>query len=80
MKHYLLTYSLTAGRVVELREFSDDAEASAAYVDAEKLSGRDDDLEIVLIGADSGQTLRKTHGHYFDDEGTESTSPYLAGV
>jgi hypothetical protein len=80
MKHFLLTYSLTAGKVIDLREFDDASVASAAYGEAERKNAGDSDFEIVLVGADSQETLRTTHGHYFDDAGTESTSPYLAGV
>jgi hypothetical protein len=38
--------------------------------------------EIVLVGADSIETVMLTHGNYFDAEsGTHPTaSPYLAGV
>jgi hypothetical protein len=79
MRHYLLTYSLTAGKLVGFEEFSDARRASAAYVAAEQQNNGDEDFEIVLVGADSTEALKTTHGHYFD-EGTESTSPYLAGV
>ena len=79
MIHFLLTYSLTKSKLVELKEFKDSAAASRAYVEAERANAHNDNCEIVLVGADSLETLRTTHAHYFDDQ-QESTSPHLAGV
>jgi hypothetical protein len=79
MIHFLLTYSLTQAKLVDLREFKDSAQASRAYVEAERANGRNLDCEIVLVGADSLETLQTTHAHYFGDQ-MESTSPHLAGV
>jgi hypothetical protein len=80
MKHFLLTYSLTEGRLISLQEFSESAVAGRAYVEAEKVNERNPDREIVLVGADSIDALKTTHAHYFGDDVAESTSPYLAGV
>ncbi len=42
---------------------------------------RDDrHMEIVLVGADSIETVMLTHGNYFDAKAEPSASPYLAGV
>lgn len=79
MLHFLLTYSLTKGHLVDVKEFRNGAAASRAYVDAERKNVGNDNVEIVLVGADSLEALKTTHGHYFD-EGAESTSPYLTGV
>ena len=37
-------------------------------------------FEIVLVGADSIETIKRTHGQYFADNGDAQASPYLAGV
>jgi hypothetical protein len=79
MIHFLLTYSLTKGELVDVQQFRDGAIAARAYVDAEKARVGDDDYEIVLVGADSLDALKTTHGHYFSGT-TGSTSPYLSGV
>jgi hypothetical protein len=34
----------------------------------------------VLVGADSNETIKRTHGQYFADEADATASPYLAGV
>ncbi|MEY2441862.1 MAG: hypothetical protein QOJ46_1288, partial [bacterium] len=36
--------------------------------------------EIVLVGADSIETIKRTHGQYFAGEANAHASPYLAGV
>ena len=35
---------------------------------------------IVLVGADSIDTIKRTHGQYFEDGDQAHASPYLAGV
>ncbi len=73
--HFLLVYDLNRRELLEQEPYDDAEEAAAAYADAEaKYRGRDD-LEVVLVGADSIETIRRTHAHYFDKSGT--VSPYL---
>jgi hypothetical protein len=79
MLHFLLTYSLTEGRLVDLKQFEDGKAAGRAYVEAEERNRRDDDVEVVLVGADSLEALKTTHAHYFDGD-PDSASKYLAGV
>jgi len=63
--------------VGEVREFSDPIEAAEAYAALEWEHRGDRNLEVVLIGADSLDTIRHTHLNYF---GLPSESPYLTGV
>lgn len=64
--HFLLVYDLKQHRLVQpTREFTDAQEAAVAYAAMEALH-QNDDLEIVLIGADSIETVRQTHGQYFE--------------
>lgn len=64
--HYLLVYSYDEQRLIDKREFTNAVEAAAAYRDTEELyRGRSDEFEVVLVGADSIETIRRTHGHYF---------------
>lgn len=54
----------------------DVGEALAAYAKSE--SEHDDpNMEIVLVGADSIETVMRTHAQYFP-RGSEFDSPYLA--
>jgi len=78
LRHFLLVYDLKAQRLVSQRDFEDGVEAAAAYAALEREYQGRDDFEVVLVGADSIETIRRTHAHYFDR--TESASPYLAGA
>lgn len=80
MHHFLLIYDHKSQRLVETREFRDreGALATRAYQDAEVTHRDDPWIEIVLIGADHLETIKQTHGHYFDD--TSAVAKYLTGV
>lgn len=68
--HFLLIYDRRRGQLIEApREFSDAAEAASAYAELEEQHRDDQHLEIVLVGSDSLDTIRRTHGNYFDDDG-----------
>lgn len=75
---FLLVYDLTLQRLVSQRRFDDGAEAAAAYAAAEAENRGRTDREIVLVGADSIETIRRTHAHYFAP--TSAAPPYLAGA
>lgn len=66
--HFLLVYDLNIGQLVEQLEFTDAEEAAASYAEMEEKHRGNGDLEIVLVGADSIDTIKVTHGHYFDEE------------
>lgn len=64
--HFLLVYSYDEQALIEQREISDAEAAVVAYKAAEEqYRGRSDCFEVVLVGADSIQTVMRTHGHYF---------------
>lgn len=67
MQHFLLIYDHRRQELRDSRRF-DDREADAAtvaYQDAEAQYRGQTEVEIVLIGADSIETVHRTHGHYF---------------
>lgn len=77
MIHFLLVYDYAQDKLLREEVYLDAKEAADAYSKAEKdLHGREE-LEIVLVGSDSINTIHRTHGHYFK-EGAQSR--YLAGV
>jgi hypothetical protein len=80
--HFLLVYDRHAEKLVFERAYSDPVEALQEYENMEEKHRGDRHLEIVLIGADSIETVMLTHGNYFDGErsGQAVASPYLAGV
>ena len=76
--HFLLIYDLRE-RTLEVKQFRSAAEATEAYGEAELENLDSEDFEIVLVGSDSIETVRKTHGHYFS-EGTTVELPELAVI
>ena len=76
--HFLLVYDRNEQRLTYHKPFGDSAEAVKAYEEMEKAYRDRDGVEIVLVGADSLETVMLTHGNYFD--AVPSASPYLAGV
>jgi len=76
--HFLLVYDRTQQKLVFEEPYSDAKEAVKAYEAMEEKHRGDNQMEIVLVGADSIETVMLTHGNYF--AATPSASPYLAGV
>lgn len=71
--HFLLVYSYAEQKLIEQDEFTDAKDATTAYNDAEgRYRGRSDEFEVVLVGADSIETVMRTHGHYFKTSTLES--------
>jgi len=66
MRYFLLIYNRAHQHLQTVQEFGDRDEAGRAYVATERAAQADAGLEIVLIGADSLDTIRRTHGQYFD--------------
>ncbi len=75
--HFLLVYDHQAQRLVKQRRFGSGAAAAVAYAELEAQHRDDPNLEIVLVGADSLDTIMRTHGHYFT--ATETPFPELVG-
>jgi len=77
MQHFLLIYDHHKQELRASRQFGEKQsdEATIAYQDAEAQFRDDQDVEIVLIGADSLATIHKTHGHYF--QGADRLARYL---
>jgi len=64
--HFLLVYSYEQQKLLKCESFTESKKATAAYAEIEReYKDRSDEFEIVLVGADSIETIRKTHGHYF---------------
>lgn len=79
IKHFLVVYDLDAEKAT-VREFGIDYDAAlGAYAEAEEDLANRDAYDIVLIGAESLETIKRTHSSYFHTEQTfESLLP--AGV
>lgn len=79
IQHFLIVYDIPSGKV-EVRDFGTDYDAAqTAYAEVEGEMRDRDDLDIVLVGADSLETVKRTHSSYFQTEKTfESLLP--AGI
>ncbi len=65
IRHFLVIYDVRVGKAT-VREFEDYAEALGVYESIEKENLGRDDLDIVLLGADSLETIKRTHSSYFE--------------
>lgn len=64
-QYFILVYDL-AQRHVDVHEFGgDDAAAVAAYSELEDRFASAGTHEVVLVGADSIETIKRTHSPYF---------------
>lgn len=67
MNHYLVVFDRSKGEVLRLQRFSDRDDALQARFAEERDHRGESDIEIVVLGAISGESLRRTHGRYFKD-------------
>src|SRR2546421_2713075 len=71
MLHYfLLIYDAQNECLADQRTFEDAEEAEAAFFEAER-EYRGRDLQVLLFGSDSIETVQSTHPHYFRDKKNE---------
>ncbi len=79
--HFLIVFDHDTATLVRTEPFEDSETALEAYAEEERRieeahEGRR--IEVVLIGSDSLDTIKRTHGNYFD--GTVAVSEYLVGL
>jgi hypothetical protein len=77
LSHFLIVFDHREERLLSCREFSDADEAIAEYSRTEREREGRDDVEVVLIGSDSIETVKRTHANYFD---ARVASEYLRGL
>lgn len=78
LRHFLLVFDHAAAKLIDEQEFDDVYAAMAAYERYESQFDSNDKMEVVLIGADSIETVRETHANYFD--GTAALAHALAKI
>lgn len=62
---FLLVFNRASGDLLSIKQFDSEDLATAELSLEERKNVRNEHIEVVLIGADSVETLKKTHGHYF---------------
>lgn len=66
INHFLVIYDIANG-LAHVDDFQRDYDAAlAAYAAAEEHHRQDDNVEVVLLGSDSIETLARTHSSYFE--------------
>lgn len=65
MNHYLIVFDRSRSVILRNEAFSTRQAALQARFEAERELGRDSDIEVVVLGADSPEALRRTHSRYF---------------
>lgn len=64
--NFLITYDIKNG-VAHVDAFDEDYDGALAAYEAAEAETRDDsNIEIVLLGSDSEDTIRRTHSSYFE--------------
>lgn len=65
MRYFLLVYDRRGARLTRAPQaFDDQQDALRARFDIER-SGLEDDIEVVVIGGESLESLKSTHARYF---------------
>jgi hypothetical protein len=78
IKHFLIKYDIKAGRA-NVQGFGEDYEAAMhAYEELEQEARESSDVDVVLLSADSLETIKRTHSSYFETRTFEQLLP--AGV
>jgi hypothetical protein len=81
LEHFLLVFDHQAGDLLEEIHFGTDSDAAVAvYGQKEREYRNRDQVEIVLIGSDSLETVKITHANYFQTDPAAAFSKYLDGL
>ncbi len=70
INHFLVLYDISAGRANVKKFMTDYDGAMEAYAEAEEEFRNDENFDIVLLSADSIETIMRTHSSYFETEET----------
>jgi hypothetical protein len=76
MRYFLLVYDRDRGQIIEEAEFDESERAVAlrARFDREVRYHLEPQVEVVVLGAQSRESLVSTHGRYFKDANELLTS------
>ncbi len=68
--HYLVVFDGPGRRLLRCERFEDEDAGLTAYAAAEEEYHGRAGIEVVLLGSDSLETIRRTHGQYFESADT----------
>jgi hypothetical protein len=66
IKHFLVTRDVTRGETTVVELGTDYDAAQHAYQEAEQRARGRADLDVVLLSAESRETIERTHSSYFE--------------
>jgi hypothetical protein len=75
VQQFLIVFDTKAGKIVEQRLFVDPDEAMSIFGETERRHAREGNLQVLLFTADSLDTVKSTHPHYFSESGPH-TDPF----
>lgn len=68
LHQFLIVYDVATQRLIRAIDLGDNTTGAVAeYAECERQYQNNKEIEIVLIGSDSLDTIKKTHGHYFGE-------------
>jgi broad specificity phosphatase PhoE len=65
MRHFLVVYNRREGRILRSGQYEGAADALEARFAAEREFQRQPDIEVVVLGGESWQSIERTHSRYF---------------
>jgi hypothetical protein len=65
VRYFLVVFDRPRGKVLREDEFIDADQALAERIAVEKAYRTNPDIEVVVLGAESREALRRTHSRYF---------------
>ena len=74
-RQFLIVFDTTAGRIVEETSFAESDDAMAVFSETERKHAQDQHLQVLLFTADSLESVKSTHPHYFSGAGP-NTDPF----
>ena len=79
-RYFILIYNIPS-RELEVHEFEEVYDAAVgAYDQLEREHRSARSIEVVLVGADSIETIHKTHSHYFAEHADDLFRQFLEGA
>jgi hypothetical protein len=68
VKHWLIVYDRTKGELLRCTEYRSDLSGELAILDRFAVERAHPELEVVVLGGDSLDTIKRTHSRYFANE------------
>lgn len=74
MSYFLIVYDRASGKQLTLKQFASREEATRERFEREMSERGDAGVEVVVLGASSIESLKKTHSRYFKSLGELAAS------